>query len=207
MIGLGLIGLPCIGKITTQAAQSALNVSRRHVDLRIADRLGKIVDRTHFQSPCTARMIAGVRRALQMTGLHSPNKVGFWTRLGSLSTTMTKHSNGFYGKRGAKYKWKSTLIVEYAKKLIVERKPVTHAAIMTMLDKERPGHRTYPTEISRALKKTIPKAKRARSGYGVNADGAVYPSVRAAARAKDISMETVRKRIVNPNFPKWKRID
>lgn len=119
---------------------------------------------------------------------------------------MTKHPNGFYGKRGAKYKWKSTLIVEYARKLIAEGKPVTHAAIMAMLDKERPKHRTFPTEISRALK-SIPRAKRARSGHGVKADGVIYPSVRAAARAKGVAMETVRKRIANPNFPKWKRIE
>lgn len=120
---------------------------------------------------------------------------------------MTTHPNGYDGKDGGPYTRKSTLIVKYAKKLVVQRKPVTHNAIMAMLDKERPGHRTYPTEISAALKKTIPKAKRARTGYGVKVDGRVYPSIRAAARAKDISMETVRKRIVNPNCPKWKRID
>jgi hypothetical protein len=125
---------------------------------------------------------------------------------GSLSTTMTKHPNGYYGPSGKRYKWKSTLIVEYAHKLIAENKPVTHAAIMAMLDKERPGHRTFPTEISRALKKPIPKAKRARTGYSVKADGVVYPSVRAAARAEGVAMETVRKRIASPHFPKWKRI-
>jgi hypothetical protein len=119
---------------------------------------------------------------------------------------MTKHPNGYYGPGGRRYKWKSTLIVEYAK-LVAERKPVTHAAIMAMLDKERPGHRTFPTEISRALKKTIPKAKRARSGHGVKVGRVVYPSVRAAARANDVAMETVRKRIASPNFPKWERID
>jgi hypothetical protein len=118
---------------------------------------------------------------------------------------MTTHPNGYYGKGGRFYKRKSTLIVEYARKLIAEGKPVTHVAIMAMLDKERPKHHTYPTEISRALA-SIPRAKRARTGHGVKADGVVYPSVRAAARAKGIAMETVRKRIVNPNFPRWKRI-
>jgi hypothetical protein len=120
---------------------------------------------------------------------------------------MTTHPNGYAGKEGGPYTRKSTLIVKYAKKLVVQRKLVTHTAIMAMLDKERPGHRTYPTEISAALKKTISKAKRARTGYSVKADGAIYPSVRAAARAKGVAMETVRKRIASPNFPKWKRID
>jgi hypothetical protein len=119
---------------------------------------------------------------------------------------MTRHPNGYHGKGGKLYRRKSTLIVEHARKLVAEGKPVTHDAIMAMLDKERPKHRTYPTEISRALK-SIPKAKRARTGYGVKADGAIYPSVRAAARAKGVAMETVRKRIASPNFPKWKRID
>lgn len=119
---------------------------------------------------------------------------------------MTTHPDGYYGKGGRFYRRKSTLIVEYAKKLVAEGKPVTHAAIMTMLDKERPGHRTFPTEISRALK-SIPKAKRARSGHGVKVGRIVYPSVRAAARAEGISMEAARKRIASPNFPKWKRID
>lgn len=119
---------------------------------------------------------------------------------------MTTHPDGYYGKGGRFYRRKSTLIVEYARKLVVEGKPVTHAAIMAMLDRERPKHRTFPTEISRALK-SIPKNKRARSGRGVKANGVVYPSVRAAARAKDVAMETVRKRIASPNFPNWKRID
>jgi len=119
---------------------------------------------------------------------------------------MTTHPNGYYGKGGRFYKRKSTLIVEHARKLVSEGKPVTHAAIMAMLDKERPKHCTFPTEISRALR-SIPKAKRARSGYGIKADGVAYPSVRAAARAEGIAMETVRKRIASPNFPKWKRVD
>lgn len=119
---------------------------------------------------------------------------------------MTTHPNGYYGKGGRFYKRKSTLIVEYARRLIDEGKPVTHAAIMAMLDKERPRHRTFPTEISSALKKSIPKAKRARTGHGVKADGVVYPSVRTTARAEGVAMETVRKRIASPNFPKWKRI-
>jgi hypothetical protein len=119
---------------------------------------------------------------------------------------MTKHPNGFYGERGKKYKWKSELIVEHARKLVAQGEPVTHAAIMAMLDEERPGHRTYPTEISRALKRTVPKAKRARSGQRVQVMDAVHPSMRAAARAEGISMEAARKRIASPSFPDWKLI-
>ncbi|MBC7102072.1 MAG: hypothetical protein H5U13_02425 [Parvibaculum sp.] len=97
-------------------------------------------------------------------------------------------------------------MIEHARKLIAEGKPVTHAAIMTMLNRERPRHRTFPTEISRALK-SIPKEHRPRQGFNVKVEGTIYPSVRAAARAKGVSMETVRKRIANPNYPKWKRRD
>lgn len=120
---------------------------------------------------------------------------------------MTKHQDGYYGRGGKLYKRKSALIVEHARKLVVAGKPVTHASIVAMLDEERPGHRTFPTEISRALEKVIPKAKRARSGHGVEVKGTVHPSVRAAARAEGISMEAARKRIASPNFPDWKLLD
>ncbi|MGX9393561.1 hypothetical protein ACWX0K_14780 [Nitrobacteraceae bacterium UC4446_H13] len=119
---------------------------------------------------------------------------------------MTRHPDGYHGQGGKLYRRKSTLIVEHARKLIAEGKPVTQGAIMKMLDKERPKHRTFPTEISRALK-SIPKENRPRQGHSVKAEGVVYPSMLAAARAKDVAMETVRKRITSPNCPKWKRLD
>ena len=120
---------------------------------------------------------------------------------------MTKHPNGHYGTDGKLYRRKSTLIIEHARKLVTDGKPVTHAAIMTMLDEERPGHHTFPTEISRALSRAIPKEERARLGHGVKVNGTVHPSVRAAARAEGVSMEAARKRIASPNFPDWKRVD
>jgi|GEM_PF-2494248 len=119
---------------------------------------------------------------------------------------MTRHPDG-YEQDGKRYKRKSALIVERARKLVAEGKPVTHAAIMEMLDGARPGHRTYPTEISRALRRVVAKAKRARSGHSVEVKGAVYPSVRAAARAEGVPLETARKRIANPNFPDWSKVD
>lgn len=116
---------------------------------------------------------------------------------------MSRHQDGYYGRDGKLYKRKSTLIAEQARKLVADGKPVTHAEITAMLDKERPGHRTYPTEISRALQ-SVPKGKRARSGHGVKVKGMFHPSVRAAARAEGISLEAARKRIASPNFPDWK---
>mgnify|MGYP001028183417 CR=1 FL=1 len=69
-----------------------------------------------------------------------------------------------------------------------------------------------PKSIEKTFNKTekrtvVAKAKRARSGHGVEVKGAVYPSVRAAARAERVPMETARKRIANPNFPDWSKID
>jgi hypothetical protein len=118
---------------------------------------------------------------------------------------VTRHPDG-YERDGKRYKRKSALIVEHARELVAEGKPVTHAAIMEMLDVARPGHRTYPTEISRALRRVVAKAKRARSGHGVEVKGVSHPSVRAAARAEGISMEAARKRIASPSFPDWKLI-
>lgn len=119
---------------------------------------------------------------------------------------MTRHQDGYYGRRGKLYKRKSTLIVEHARKLIAKGRPITHAVIMAMLDRERPGHRTYPTEISRALK-GIDRAQRSRQGQAVEADGERFPSIRDAARANGISMEAARKRLASPSFPRWTRID
>ena len=119
---------------------------------------------------------------------------------------MAKHPNGYQGDGGRRYLRKSALIREHARKLIAEGKRVTHAVLIDMLDRERPGHRTFPTEVSRALK-GIDRALRRRRGQAVEADGERFPSIRDAARAKDISMEAARKRLASRNFPGWKRVD
>jgi hypothetical protein len=119
---------------------------------------------------------------------------------------MAKHPNGYRGDGGRPYVRKSALIREHARRLIAEGGRVTHAAIIEMLDGERPGHRTFPTEISRALK-GIDRKFRRRKGQSVEVDGELLPSIRDAARAKGISMEAARKRLASPNFPDWKRVD
>lgn len=121
---------------------------------------------------------------------------------------MAKHPSGYVDKGGGgrRYVRKSALIREYARGLIAAGGTVTQAAVMEMLDRKRPGHRTFPTEVSRALK-GIERALRPRAGQGVEADGERYPSIREAARAKGLSMQAVRKRLTNPNFPGWKRTE
>lgn len=112
---------------------------------------------------------------------------------------MTKHPNGYSGQDGKLYKRKSTLIVELARKLVAHGEKVTHSPIIGMLDKERPGHNTYPGEISRAIK-GIDRSLRSRRGQTVEVDGKQYPSIRDAARANGISMQAARKRFGSSNF-------
>lgn len=119
---------------------------------------------------------------------------------------MTKHPNGWKAN-GREYVWKSTLIRAFVGELIQAGRPVTHAAVMEMLDRERPGHRTYPTEISRALLGAAPAGTRRRGGTPVEADGVAHPSLAAAADAHGISKEAARKRVKSPHFPTWRLLD
>lgn len=118
---------------------------------------------------------------------------------------MVRHPNGWYGEKRRRYQTKADLIRAYARALVADGQPVTQRAVMEMLDRERPGHGTYPTEISRAIKR-IPKTKRSREGFRVEVDGKEFPSIREAARAEDLSMEAARKRLANPKFPGWRRL-
>ncbi|MFD1331113.1 hypothetical protein ACFQ4O_03800 [Methylopila musalis] len=116
---------------------------------------------------------------------------------------MTKHPNG-WKVNGREYVRKSTLIRTFVKELVNAGEPVTHSAVMAMLDRERPGHRTFPTEISRALLGAAPAGARRRDGQRVEADGVAYPSLASAGEAHGISKEAARKRINSPHFPTWK---
>lgn len=119
---------------------------------------------------------------------------------------MAKHPNGWKAN-GREYVWKSTLIKEFAWALEDAGRPVTHAAVREMLDRERPGHGTYPTEISRALNAAgVERAARRRGGTTVEADGVAYPSLAAAADAHGISKEAARKRVNSSSFPTWRSL-
>lgn len=100
---------------------------------------------------------------------------------------------------------KLQLIRRFADELAEKDVLITHAAILDMLKRERPGRRTYPTEISHALG-NIDRDKRARGGSRVEVDGKEFPSIRAAARACGVSMQTVRKRLDRDDLPNWKRL-
>lgn len=119
---------------------------------------------------------------------------------------MAKHPNGWKAN-GREYVWKSTLIKEFAWALEDAGRPVTHAAVMEMLNRERPGHRTYPTEISRALNAAgVERGARRRDGTPVEADGVAYPSLASAADAHGISKEAARKRVKSQHFPTWRSL-
>lgn len=120
---------------------------------------------------------------------------------------MAKHPNGWKAN-GREYVWKSTLIKEFVWALEDAGQPVTHFMVMEMLDRERPGHRTYPTEISRALNAAgVEKEARRRGGKRVEADGAAYPSLASAAEAHGISKEAARKRVKSDRLPAWRPLD
>jgi hypothetical protein len=116
---------------------------------------------------------------------------------------MAKHPNGWKAN-GREYVWKSTLIREFVRGLVHEGEPVTHSAVMAMLDRERPGHRTFPTEISRALLGVAPAGARRKDGQRVEADGVTYPSLAAAGEAHGISKEAARKRVQSTRYPGWR---
>lgn len=96
-------------------------------------------------------------------------------------------------------------MLAHARGLVASGKPVTQRAIMLMLDCERPGHRTLPTEISRALR-SVDRSKRPRQGQRVEVDGREFASVREAARAEGVSPEAARKRLAS-RFPGWRPLD
>lgn len=120
---------------------------------------------------------------------------------------MAKHPNGWKAN-GREYVWKSTLIKEFARALEDAGRPITRSDIMEMLDRERPGHRTYPTEISRALTAAkVERKARRRGGIQVEADGVAYPSLASAGEAHGISKEAARKRVNSPHFATWRLLD
>ena len=119
---------------------------------------------------------------------------------------MARHPHGWKAN-GREYVRKGKLIREFVRGLVDAGEPVTHSAVTTMLERERPGHRTFPTEISRALLGAAPAGTRRRGGMRVEADGAAYPSLAAAGEAHGISREAARKRVQSPRYPGWQALD
>lgn len=76
-----------------------------------------------------------------------------------------------------------------------------------MLDRERPGHRTHPAEITMYVRDAVPLELSRRAGKRVEADGAAYPSLASAAKAHGISKEAARKRVKSDRFPTWRPLD
>lgn len=105
----------------------------------------------------------------------------------------------------ANYVSRSKLIHREAEKLAAEGRPVSvHREIRAMLDRERPGHKTHPTEITMYVRGAVPPEWSRRAGRPVEVEGRVYPSLASAAEAHGISKEAARKRIRSPRFPDWK---
>lgn len=76
-----------------------------------------------------------------------------------------------------------------------------------MLDRERPGHRTHPAEITMYVHGCVPSEVSRRAGKRIEADGVTYPSLASAGEAHRISKEAARKRVNSPHFPTWKLLD
>jgi hypothetical protein len=105
----------------------------------------------------------------------------------------------------ASYVSRSKLIHREAQRLAAEGRPVSvHREVRAMLDRERPGHRTHPTEITMYARGAVPPELSRRAGRRVEADGAAYPSLASAAEAHGISREAARKRVKSPRFPGWR---
>jgi hypothetical protein len=76
--------------------------------------------------------------------------------------------------------------------------------IIATLDSERPGSRTFPSEISAALAPLVKKRElpSRRTQRAVVVDGVRYPSLTDAAHAHGISVEGARKRLAK-GHPGW----
>jgi hypothetical protein len=105
----------------------------------------------------------------------------------------------------ADYVSRSKLILEEARRLARAGQPVSvHHEVRAMLDRERPGHRTHPAEITMYVRRMVPPELSRRAGARVEAEGVVYPSLASAAEAHGISKEGARKRVKSPRFPTWR---
>ena len=106
------------------------------------------------------------------------------------------------------YVRRSTLIYREAERLVAEGRPVSvHREIREMLDRERPGHRTHPAEITMYVRGCVPPEVSKRAGRRVEADGVAYPSLASAGEAHGISKEAARKRVRSGHFPGWRLLD
>jgi len=106
------------------------------------------------------------------------------------------------------YVRRSTLIYQEAQRLAAEGQPVSvHREIREMLDRERPGHRTHPAEITMYVRGYVPPKLSRRAGKRVEADGTAYPSLASAGEAHGISKEAARKRVKSDRFPTWRLLD
>ena len=76
-----------------------------------------------------------------------------------------------------------------------------------MLDRERPGHRAHPAEITMYVRGCVPPELSRRAGMQVEADGVAYPSLASTGHAHGISKEAARKRVKSPHFPTWRLRD
>lgn len=108
----------------------------------------------------------------------------------------------------ADYVSRSKLIVEEARRIARAGQPVSvHREVRAMLDRERPGHRTHPAEITMYVRRMVSPELSRRAGARVEAEGVVYPSLASAADAHGISREAARKRAKSARFPAWRLID